>query len=220
MKIITRIWLLCMLLSFTAAAQQDWEYLYDEQQDRAAELFNHYYFNKNYKEAVVHLEWLLSETPAASPSYFSQGIEVYAGLSRSASNPDERIRYAMLSLRLYDGYIQFFGDSSRMLNLKLQQAYQLLHNDSSQYPLIKRLSLEVMELTDNHFAHYNFVPTMQFFVMLLQKGQADKNALRTLMDKFHLIARHPDNHAHFRYREALENVKLLYRKTSLPESKQ
>ncbi|MFP4506744.1 MAG: hypothetical protein ACLFOZ_18655, partial [Cyclobacteriaceae bacterium] len=55
------------------------------------------------------------------------------------------------------------------------------------------------------------------FNIQIEIVEADFSELTNRFTQFNLTASHPDNHAHFRYREALENAKLIYQITYDPK---
>jgi hypothetical protein len=200
-------WLILVLLtSLTTAAlaQQDWHYLYEQQQDRAEELFNHYFFKEDYRQAVIHLEWLLSEAPAVSSSYYMLGIETYTALSRQAGEEDEQLRYAMLSIQMYDRYLRYFGDTNRILNLKLRQAFELLHQHPERYPYLQTLCREVIEQTREAFAFYNYVPAAHFARIQYRRGKIGRQDVDKLLARLKAYATHPAHQHQQLYREAYE----------------
>lgn len=208
-------YLLCVLtLSFLShvklAAQADWDYLFKEQYERAVELFNHHYYNKAYKHALPHLEWMINERPGESASQYMMGIDLYEKLAQDAEDTEEKYRYTQLALKLYDERMQHFGDTITLLNRKFSTAYKLLYKDSTHYEQLYTLGKEVLEQTGQQFAYYNFVPHAFLLSQMQKKGNITEEEVKTDEVQLSTIANyHTQEQGNSWYEEAMLKVKKV-----------
>lgn len=195
----------CLLAAYPALAQQDWHYLYQEQEGRAERLFEHYYSRKSYREALPHLEWLLDHKDQAE--YHRRAVVVYEHLHQQATEEADQDRYARLSLRQFDLLKRYEDDTIGLLNRKLQQSYRLFYDQPAQYPFLLRLSEEVLSSSKNHFAPYNFTPFVRLLLLMIRSGSTTEATLAEGVQELEAITRaHP---AESDYREAMEKVRTI-----------
>jgi len=204
--------ILTFMLPATLLAQEDWRYLYDEQEDRAEKLFEHYYGQKDYPNALPHLEWLLDKTQ--DTSYCTKGAAVYEAMSRKASDDEDALRYANLCLKMYDDFIRYSGDTIRGLNRKLNQAYQLFYDRADKYPALLSLSEEVMLTSDNSFAFYNFSPLVNLLLLMEKDGMVKHEKTVQTVAKLENIASAPANSQNRQYQLAIIRAREILRKQS------
>jgi len=194
-----------LLITYPAKAQQDWHYLYREQEGRAARLFEHYFARQAFREALPHLEWLLDHKEEAS--YYRHAVVVYEHLHQQAEDEADRERYARLSLRQFDALRHYEKDTIELLNQKLKQAYQLYYDQPKQYPYLLQLSENVLASSKNRFAPYNFTPFVRLLLLMIQSGSTTKAVLDEGVQALEAISRaHP---AETDYQAAMEKVRSI-----------
>jgi tetratricopeptide (TPR) repeat protein len=204
--------ILIFMLPPALLAQEDWRYLYDEQEERAAQLFEHYYSLQDFPKALPHLEWLLDKKQ--DTSYCTKGAFVYEFMSRNASDDEDALRYANLCLRMYDDFIRYSGDTIRGLNRKLHQAYQLFYDRAEKYPVLLSLSEEVMLKTGNLFAFYNFSPLINLMVLMEKDGKVNREKTEQAAALLQAIAASPPNSENRQYQLAIARVRQILHKQS------
>lgn len=207
-----------ILLSYSKlVAQEDWNYLFNQQHDRAVELFNHHYYGQEYQQALPHLEWMLDEQPGKSVSQYIMGIDVYEKIARKIEDPEERYRYTQLALKLYDERIRYFGDTVKVLNRKLGTAYGLLYADSSYHQQLYALSKEVLERSGKEFAYYNFMPHAFLLNQMLSKGKIDEEEAKAAAEQLSRIAAyHAQGQGSNRYEEVMPKVRQILDSHEIP----
>lgn len=204
--------ILFLLPNIQSLAQEDWQYLFKQQYDRAVELFNHHYFNKEYQQALPHLEWMLNEKPGENASQYIMGIELYEKLAQAAEDPEEKYRYTQLALKLYDDRLHYFGETAAVetasvLNRKLQTAFKLLYQDSTRHEQLLTLSEAVLRQTGKQFAYYNFVPYAFLLSQMQKKGSIQEEKVKATVEELNNIAAyHRKGQGKSNYEEAMSKV--------------
>ena len=66
--------------------------------------------NKQYDEAIPHLNTLLQNCPAASVNTFTRGVTLYRAKIQRSRSVDEKKEYVQRLVELYDLRAQYFGD--------------------------------------------------------------------------------------------------------------
>lgn len=188
-------------------AQQDWQYLYEEQEDRAEELFNFYFEREEYEKALAHLEWLLDHRNDAV--YHESAIVVYEHLSRRAEEKEDALRYAGLCLRQFDKLTSLTGDTLRMRNRQLNQAYQLFYDQPEQYPRLKRMSEHLLMESKTDFAFYNFSPYIHMMLLMEEAGLVERPAIEEAAKRLEEISRTPENRHDLNYQDAIRNIRQI-----------
>jgi len=188
-------------------AQQDWQYLYEEQEGRAEKLFAHYYARQAYQEALPHLEWLLDHRSEAV--YHQRAVVVYKHLHEQAEYVSDQLRYAQLSLRQFDALMRYREDTVKLLNQKLHHAYQLFYDCPEQYNFLWQLSREVLTASDSRFAPYNFTPYVRLVRLMIRSGNATEVGLEELVVRLEDIAQAHGQEEYTAYQEAIKQVKKI-----------
>ena len=195
----------CLLAAYPALAQQDWHYLYQEQEGRAERLFEHYYSRGSYREALPHLEWLLDHKDQAE--YHRRAVVVYEYLHQQAKEETDQDRYARLSLRQFDLLKRYEDDTIGLLNRKLQQSYRLFYDQPAQYAFLLRLSEEALNSSKSRFAPYNFTPLVRLLLLMIRSGSTTEVTLAEGLQELEAITlAHPDESD---YQEAMEKVRTI-----------
>lgn len=194
-----------LLLAYAARAQQDWHYLYQEQEGRAERLFEHYYARQAYREALPHLEWLLDHKSEAA--YHRHAVVVYEHLHQEAEDEADRDRYTRLSLRQFDDLRRYEDDTIALLNQKLQQAYHLFYDQPAEYSFLLQLSQKVLSTSNDRFAPYNFTPFVRLLLLMIRSGSKKEATLTEVVAQLESIAK--VHQAEANYREAMQRVEEI-----------
>lgn len=112
-----------MLITMSASAQNDysddakygkWGATAEERATNieAQNLLKDAMDNKQYDDAVPHLNTLLQNCPAASVNTFTRGITLYRAKIGRSRNLDEKKEYVKKLIELYDLRVQYFGDNA------------------------------------------------------------------------------------------------------------
>ncbi|MEO9872744.1 hypothetical protein [Ekhidna sp.] len=163
MKTITKILGAAFFLSLALGvnAQNGWNW--GEQVDIAKEknvLYTDALKAKNYEAAVKPLTWLLTNTPDLNPSIYIQGIKVYDGLAKKATDPSKKDEYIQKALDLHDKRIQYFGKEGDISVRKAYFAYSYYNKTKEKYPLLFELFSKAFELEGKEMDHRYLVAYM------------------------------------------------------------
>lgn len=188
-------------------AQQDWQYLYEEQEDRAEELFLFYFEREAYKKALPHLEWLLDHRNDAV--YHENAIVIYEDLARRTEEQEDALRYAALCLRQYEELMVLSGDTIGMRNQRLNQAYQLFYDQPAQYLRLKQMSELLLMESGTGFAFYNFSPYIRMLLLMEETRQVEGAAIDEVVKRLEEISRAPANRNDLNYQEAILKVSQI-----------
>jgi tetratricopeptide (TPR) repeat protein len=128
---------LAVLLSFSALAQDGWNWPTDpEKRFKAREnyvLHNDLKKEGEFLKAVKPLSWLLNETPDLNRALYINGIAIYSELAEAESNPAKKKVYADSVLTLWDLRLQYFGEKEIVFERKSLDAYRFFREDASYY---------------------------------------------------------------------------------------
>ncbi len=196
-----------LLVYQPTVAQQDWQYLYEEQEGRAEKLFAHYYARQAYQEALPHLEWLLDHRQEAV--YHQRAVVVYKHFHEQAKEVADQLRYAKLSLRQFDALMRYQKDSVQLLNQKLHHAYQLFYDCPEQYTFLWQLSREVLTASGSRFAPYNFTPYVRLLLLMIRSENVTEADLEKLVVRLEDIAWAHALEEYTAYQEAIKQVKEI-----------
>lgn len=134
-------------VQLVAVAQPGWNW----PEDRAtAEEKNALYTDNlkqdNFKAALPHLEWLLTNAPDLNESLYINGAKIYEGLAENEPDAAKTVEYQDKALSMYDKRIQYFGSEGDVLNRKGYTAYKYYKDNKSKYPELIKMFEKVYEL--------------------------------------------------------------------------
>jgi len=162
MRNIVKLFTIVFLLAGNAAASQDWNW--GENVDKAKEnnvLYTDALKIKDYEGALEPLQWLLENTPDLNPSIYINGIKIYEGLAKSASDPTVKEDYIQKGIDLHDKRIEFFPKSkANVTDRKAIFAYKFYSKSKDRYEYLYNLYKESFELNGKKMNSGNLVAYM------------------------------------------------------------
>ena len=76
-------------------------------------LYNEYYKQKNFPDALVYWQQLFDESPKATSNIYSHGETMYKALLGKEKNPVKREEYYNKLMSIYDQRVKYFGNSKK-----------------------------------------------------------------------------------------------------------
>jgi tetratricopeptide (TPR) repeat protein len=150
-----------LMLSVSIYGQAGWNWGEDATTAKEKNaIYNDMMKNSNFKEAVVPLEWLLTNTPDLNPAIYINGVKIYDELQEKESDAATKKAYQDRCLELYDQRIEYFGDEAEVLNRKAFQAYKFLKDDKERYDELYDLFEKTFELNGDEVMVNNLVAYM------------------------------------------------------------
>lgn len=144
-----------------ANAQPGWNWGADEAtaQEKNA-LYNDLLNQKNYKEAVPALDWLLENTPDLNAAIYINGAKIYQALADAETDPGQKIQYQEKALSMYDLRIEHFKEEAKVLDRKAYVAYKYLKDRKEKYKELYDLFERTFELNGSNISVNNLVAYM------------------------------------------------------------
>lgn len=137
----------CLGAVLVAKAQPGWNWPEDKATaEEKNALYTDLLKQDNFKGALPHLEWLLTNAPDLNVSLYINGAKIYEGLADTESDPAKTVEYQDKALSMYDKRIQYFNDESDVLNRKAYTAYKYYKDNKAKYPELVTLFEKVFEL--------------------------------------------------------------------------
>ncbi len=134
-------------VQLVAVAQPGWNW----PEDRATAeeknaLYTDFLKQDNFKGALPHLEWLLTNAPNLNESLYINGAKIYEGLADNEPDAGKTVEYQELALSMYDKRIEYFGNEGDVLNRKGYTAYKYYKDNKAKYPELMKMFEKVYEL--------------------------------------------------------------------------
>lgn len=76
-------------------------------------LYNEYYKQKNYTDALTYWQQVFDEAPKATSNIYSHGEKMYKALLAQEKDPTKREEYYNKLMSIYDQRIKYFGNSKK-----------------------------------------------------------------------------------------------------------
>ncbi len=136
-----------MIIAITpAVAQPGWNWPEDKAKaEESNALYTDFMKQDNFKEALPHLNWLLTNAPDLNVSLYINGAKIYEGLADAETDPAKTVEYQDMALSMYDKRIQYFNDESDVLNRKAYTAYKYYKDNKAKYPELLDLFKKVFD---------------------------------------------------------------------------
>ncbi len=151
-------------LSFLAVgltqAQDGWNWPADTELEAKGREYNAAYTDYKRSEenlkAKSGLHWLLTNIPELNESIYINGVEIYAGAAKEATDPKEQRVYQDSVLLIYDLRNEIYDNESKWIANKAYYAYQFYRGDKEKVGEAADLFERVMEV--NGTLGYQLVP--------------------------------------------------------------
>jgi len=116
--------------------------------------------NQDFMAAIDPHNWLLDNAPDLNASLYINGVKIYKGLAKEATDPAKKNEYQEITLKMYDDRIKYFGQEGKVLNRKAYDAYKFHKDQKDKYEELFQLYDRTFELNGNNVGINNLVAYM------------------------------------------------------------
>lgn len=153
----------CKEWKWPAAAEQK------AQAQQKKTLYENALKNKQFKQAVTPLQWLLTNTPQLHVSLYRNGAELLEVLIGEEKEARKRQVYADSLLLLYDLRIKYCGEAPLITNLKALASFKYHLNTKGRESEVLAVMDKALELNGSNISEATLVPYMQTLMVNQQK---------------------------------------------------
>lgn len=111
-------------------------------------LFDDAHLNKNYKQAIAPLNWLLTNAPTLSTSIYIKGAEVFDALAQKETDPARKQAYIDSLMTIYDLRIQNCGEEGYVISRKAFSFFRYNYNTDKAKDILPLMD-KAIELNGN-----------------------------------------------------------------------
>ncbi|MCZ6521898.1 MAG: hypothetical protein O6848_10430 [Bacteroidetes bacterium] len=115
---------------------------------------------QDFMAAIDPHNWLLENAPDLNASLYINGVKIYKGLAKEATDPTKKKEYQEIALKMYDDRIKYFGQEGKVLNRKAYDAYKFHKDQKDKYEELFQLYDRTFELNGNNVGINNLVAYM------------------------------------------------------------
>ncbi|MCX7636341.1 MAG: tetratricopeptide repeat protein [Cyclobacteriaceae bacterium] len=159
-----------MLAAFYVAALsvfgQCKEWLWSEGERKAQEqekvtLYQDAMNNKQYKQALPPLNWLLRNNPKLNTSIYINGADIFDKVASAETDPAKKRMYVDSLLLIHDLRIANCGEEANVTNRKALMAAKYYANENGKEAYVLELMDRAFELNGNNIIDGTIIPYMQ-----------------------------------------------------------
>lgn len=174
-------------------------------------LYNEYYKQKNYKDALPYWKIVFAECPNVSSNIYLHGVRMFDQKMNAAKDIEVKHSYLDTIMMIYDQRIQYFGREGYVLGRKGKDFLELrkdnLEDVQKGYDMIKKsISLQNEKSQIDILVIYMTASTTLFEGEKIDGERVIENyaLISDIIDK--QIAKKPDEENLLRAKEAIDNV--------------
>jgi tetratricopeptide (TPR) repeat protein len=133
----------------------------------------------NYRDAIVPLQWLITNAPDLNKSLYQNGVKIYDNLAKVEKDPARKQELLDSLMWMYDQRIKYFNDKANVLNRKAIKAYKYYIKDYERSEELLKMFDEAYELAGNKVLNQNLLAYMNVIKVnkLVKKNLTDEQVL-------------------------------------------